>query len=253
MFGEKSILIIFTHIYYINFRWQNKSKIKIGVAGFKVEMLICESYFLLILEKWKHKNSIALGSYEIKYLPGAGIMDLILREKLLLEGKKLRVIDTNSTGDVYLDEILAIIKDSKKIRKLNRWVERLSLYHHIQLYTLVFKSLESQGILKFEKRVFAKVFYKWSYDFTRPEVIQSLLERIQKVFSENLDPDIELLCLLSLLKNSKLIKVCIPKEYRSVAKYRIEQLVRVGNYDPIHLEMIVKTRRALRDAMREWM
>jgi len=214
-------------------------------------MLICESFLLLILEKWKHRNSIALGSYDSKCLPGAGIMDLILRENLLLEGKKLRVIDTNSTGDESLDEILAIIKDSKKIRKLYRWVERLSYYHSIQLYTLVFKSLESQGILKFEKRVTAKIFYKWRYDFTRPEVIQLLLERIQKVFSDNLDPDIELLCLLSLFKISKLIKVCISKEYRKIAKYRIEELVRVGNYDPSHLEMIVKTRRALRDAMRE--
>jgi len=178
-------------------------------------------------------------------------MDLILREKLLLEGKKLRVIDTNLTGDESLDEILTIIKDSKKIRKLYRWFERLSYYHVIQLNTLVFKSLESQGILKFERRVTAKVFYKWRFDLTKPEVIQSLLERIQKVFSDNLDPDIELLCLLSLFKISRLFKACISKEYRNIAKYRIEELVRVGNYDPSHSEMIVKTRKALRDSMRE--
>ena len=121
-------------------------------------MLIYESFFLLFLGKWKHRNFIAVGSDNTKYLIGAGIMDLILREKL---------------------------------------------------------------------------------------------ERIQKFFSDDLDPDIELLCLLSLLKNSRLTKASISKEYRKIAKYRIEELVRVGNYDPSHLEMIVKTRKALRDSMRE--
>ncbi len=214
-------------------------------------MLICENFLLLILGKWKHRNFIAVGSEGSKCLIGAGIMDLILREKLLLEGKKLRVIDTNLTGDEFLDKILTIIKDSKKIRKLYRWIERLSYNHIIQLNTLVFKSLESQGILKFERRVTAKIFYRWKFDLTRPEVIQSLLERIQKVFSDDLDPDIELLCLLSLLKISRLTKASISKEYRKIAKYRIKELIRVGNYDPIHLEMIVKTRKALRDSMRE--
>jgi len=216
-------------------------------------MLICENFLLLILEKWKHRNSIAIGSYDSKCLVGAGIMDLILREKLLLEGKRLIVIDTNLTGVESLDEILTIIKDSKKIRKLYRWVERLSYNHEILLNTLVFKSLESQGILKFERRVTAKIFYKWWYYLTRPEVIKSLLERIQNVFSEDLDPDIELLCLLSLFKISRLFKTCISKEYRKIAKYRIEELVRLGNYDPSHLEMIVKTRKALKESMREGM
>lgn len=207
-------------------------------------MLISESYLLVFLEKWKHEDSITPGSSESICLAGAWIMDLILREKLLIEGKNLRVIDTNSTGDEYLDEILTIIKDSKKIRKLKRWVDLLSKRHNFQNYTLVLKRLESQGILKFEARVTAKIFYKWTYDFIKPEVKQSLLEQIQKVFTDNLDPDTELLCLLSLLRISRLIKFCISKEDREVAKYRIEDLVRSGNYDPSHLEMILKIKKA---------
>ena len=222
-----------------------KSKIK-GAAGFKLKMLICENYLLVFLESWKHKDSITPGSSESICLAGAWIMDLILREKLLIEGKKLRVIDTNSTGDEYLDEILTIIKDSKKIRKLKRWVDLLSKRHNFQNYTVVFKRLESQGILKFEAKVTAKIFYKWKYDFIKPEVKQSLLEQIQNVFIDNLDPDTELLCLLSLLRISGLINVCISKENRKVAKDRIDDLVRFGNYDPSLLEMILKIIKAYR-------
>ena len=212
-------------------------------------MLISESYLLVFLEKWKHEDSITPGSSESICLAGAWIMDLILREKLLIEGKKLRVIDTNSTGDEYLDEILTIIKDSKKIRKLNRWVDLLSRRHNFQNYNLVLKRLESQGILKFEEKVTARIFFKWKYDFIKPEVKQSLLEQIQKVFIDNLDPDTELLCLLSLLRISSLIKVCIPEEYRKVAKLRIKDLVRFGNYDPSHLEMILKIKKAYRSTL----
>jgi len=207
-------------------------------------MLISENCLLVSLEYWKHQDSITPGASESICLAGAWIMDLILREKLVIEGKRLRVIDTNSTGDEYLDEILTIIKDSKKILKVKRWVDLLSRRHIFQNYTVALKRLESQGILKFEGKVTARIFYKFSYDYTKPEVKKSLLEQIQKVFIDNLDPDIELLCLLSLLRISNLIKVCIPKENRKAAKLRIEDLVRSGNYDPSHLEMILKIKKA---------
>jgi len=210
-------------------------------------MLIAESYLLVFLEKRKHRKSIAFGHEGILCLAGAGIMDLYLRGKLVLEGKRLKIIDTTPTGVEFLDEILTMIKDSKKIRKLNRWIILISNYRNIKCDSLVFKSLENQGILQFERRI----LYKWRYNFIRPEVIQSLLQRIQNAFIDNLDPDIELLCLLSLLKITRLFKVCISKEYRNQVKYRMEHLLRLGNYDPSHLEMIVKTKKAIRNALRE--
>lgn len=222
-------------------------EIKIRTAGFKLKMLIAESYLLVFLEKWKHRKSIAFGHEGTLCLAGAGIMNLYLRGKLILEGKRLKIIDTTPTGVEFLDEILTMIKDSKKIRKLNRWIILISNYRNIKCDSLVFKSLENQGILQFERRI----LYKWRYNFIRPEVIQSLLQRIQNAFIDNLDPDIELLCLLSLLKITRLFKVCISKEYRNQVKYRMEQLLRFGNYDPSHLEMIVKTKKAIRNALRE--
>jgi hypothetical protein len=211
-------------------------------------MLISEKFLLVSLENWPYQDSIRPGPSESICLAGAWIMDLILREKLLIEGKKLIVIDTNSTGDEYLDGILTIIKDYKKIRKLNRWVELLSKRHIFQNYTLALKRLESQGILKFEGKGFARIFYKFSYDYIKPEVKQSLLEQIQKVLIDNVEPDTELLCLLSLIRFSSLYKVCIPKEYRKAAKLRIKDLLRSGNYDPSLLEMISKIKKAYRSS-----
>jgi len=225
-----------------------KSKIK-RAAGFKLKMLISENFLLVFIESWGHEDSITPGVSGSICLAGAWIMDLILRGKLLIEGKKLRVIDANLTGDEYLDEIFTIIKDSKKILKLKRWVDLLSRRYNFQNYTLAFKSLESQGILKFEEKVTAKIFYKWKYDFTKPEVKRSLLEQIQKVVIDNVDPDTELLCLLSLVRFSSLINDCIPKEYRKVAKSRIEDLLRSSNYDPNLLEMFLKIKKAYKSTL----
>ena len=71
----------------------------------------------------------------------------------------------------------------------------------------------------------------------------------KKVVIDNLDPDIELLCLLSLLKVSRLIKVYISKEYRKQAKNRIDELLHYGSYDPNHLEMILSVIKAINDIM----
>lgn len=209
-------------------------------------MLISEIFLLVFIESREYKNSITPGISGSICLAGAWIMDLILREKLLIEGKKLIVIDTNSTGDEFLDEIFTIIKDSKKIRKLKRWLDLLSRRYNFQNYTLAFKSLESQGILKFEEKVTAKFFYKWKYDFTKPEVKQSLLEQIQKVVIDNVDPDTELLCLLSLVRFGGFINKYVPKGYRKVAKSRIKDLLRS---DPNHLEMFLKIKKAYKSTL----
>lgn len=209
-------------------------------------MLISENFLLVFLEKLKHKDSIAPMSPDNICLAGAWIMDLILRGKLSIEGKSLLVINTSSTGDEYLDEIFAIIKDSKRKHKLNRWVDLLSSKYNKQIHSSALKRLQSQGILTFKENIVAKIFYKWDYILARPEIVQSLLEQIQKVFIENIDPNIELLCLLSLLRLNKSIKVCIAKEYRKYAKYRYEELIHSDKYEPNHIEMILKIKKAFK-------
>jgi hypothetical protein len=213
-------------------------------------MLICESLLLLYLEKWKDRKSIALGSAAIACLAGAGIMDLILRGKIILEGKKLKLIDTDPTGVEFLDKILTIIKESNKIRKLKRWIIEFSSKGCFELDNLIFVSLENQGILQFEMRVSAKIFYKWIYDFTRPEVAQSLLERIQNAFiDDNLEPDIAVLCLFPLIQINRLFGFCFSKEYRNIVKHRNEQLLLFGNYDPSYIEMIKSVKKAIKSVL----
>jgi hypothetical protein len=212
-------------------------------------MLISESFALVYLDKWKERKSISFNRSETLCLAGAGIMDLYLRGKLSLEKKRLEVVDANPTGVEFLDEILTIIKDFKKIWKLKRWIIHFANYRNIQCDSLVFKSLENQGIIQCEKNVKAGIFVKWKYNIIKPDVIQALLHQIQNAFIENQEPDVEFLCLLKLLQIERLFNFSISKEYRSLVKNRLEHFLRYGNYDPIQLEMISRIKKTIKDAL----
>ncbi|MFX1266835.1 MAG: GPP34 family phosphoprotein [Promethearchaeota archaeon] len=212
-------------------------------------MLISESYLLITLDESKGKHYIRQGIAKDECFAGAWIMDLIFRGKLAIERKKLKVIDAKSTGDEYLDDILNVLKGSKMIHKIRYWIRILSSQQKMKLYDLTLKRLESQGVLKFEKEPFLKIFKRWGYFFIQPAVKKSLVEQIRNVIINNLDPDIYLLCLLNFLRISRLIRVYIPKEYRKLAKYRINELIRFGKYNPKHIEMIVSIKKAIKDAL----
>jgi hypothetical protein len=209
-------------------------------------MLICENFLLVFLQKWEHRGYAALDRY---CLLGAGILDLYFRGKIMLEGKKLILIDPNPTGIDFLDEILNVIKESKKTRKVFRWLLILSGRNITEREDLILKNLENQGILQYERRVHAKIFENYRYKFFKPEVVQSLMKQIENAFIDNPDPDIECFCLIYLIKMARVYNNCISKENRSRIYQRMQLLLRHGNYDPNHLEMFKRIKKDIGNAL----
>ena len=74
-----------------------------------------------------------------------------------------------------------------------------------------------------------------------------ILEQIQNVIVNNLSPSIDLLCLLSLLEVSGLIKVYIAKDFRKQVRMRIEELIYTENLNPRDQEMIISITKAIKD------
>ena len=209
-------------------------------------MLVSRNYLLMILDEEKGKIYSRASAAKDLGLIGAMMMDLYLRSKILIERKKIRIIDPTSTGDEYLDDILEILKSSKKIRKLNRWIDRISRRYKTYYYAF-FKRLEKQEILKIEVKKTFKIFETKRFYLQRPEVKMVILEQIQNVIVNNLSPSIDLLCLLSLLEVSGLIKVYIAKEFRKQVRMRIEELIYNENLNPRDQEMIISITKAIND------
>ena len=209
-------------------------------------MLVSRNYLLMILDEEKGKIYSRASAAKDLGLIGAMMMDLYLRGKILIERKKIRVIDPTSTGDEFLDDMLEILKSSKKIRKLNRWIDRISRSYKTYYYAF-FKRLEKQEILKIEVKKTFKIFETKRFYLQRPEVKMVILEQIQNVIVNNLSPSIDLLCLLSLLEVSGLIKVYIAKEYRKQVRMHIEELIYSENLNPRDQDMIISITKAIKD------
>jgi len=209
-------------------------------------MLVSRNYLLMILDEEKGKVYSRASAAKDLGLIGAMVMDLYLRSKILIERKKIRVIDPTLTGDEILDDILMILNSSKKIRKLNRWIDKMSRRYKTYYYAF-FKRLEEQNILKIEVKKTFKIFETKRFYLQRPEVKMVILEHIQNVIVNNLSPNIDLLCLLSLLDVSGLLKVYIAKEYRKQVRIRIEELISSENLNPRDHEMIISITKAIKD------
>ena len=209
-------------------------------------MLVSRNYLLMILDEEKGKIYSRASAAKDLGLIGAMVMDLYLRSKILIERKKIRVIDPTLTGDEILDDILMILNSSKKIRKLNRWIDKMSRRYKTYYYAF-FKRLEEQNILKIEVKKTFKIFETKRFYLQRPEVKMVILEHIQNVIVNNLSPNIDLLCLLSLLDVSGLLKVYIAKEYRKQVRIRIEELISSENLNPRDHEMIISITKAIKD------
>ena len=122
------------------------------------------------------------------------------------------------------------------------WLNKISHFYK-KLFQGIFQQLENEGILIGDFK--ARRFY-----LAKPEIKDSLLEQINNVIINNINPGIELLCLLGLMKECALIKVYFLKKYRKDVERRIKELLYSPYYAPETREMIFIVIKAIRDIIR---
>ncbi len=121
---------------------------------------------------------------------------------------------------------------------VQRWIEKLARKY--KAYSRAFyKRLEQQGILRIEEKKILQIFSTHRYYLQRPEVKTILLEQIENTIINNLSPGADLICMLSLLKVSDLIKVYFGKAYKKQAKTKIDELVQSEALEPDTRELIL--------------
>ncbi len=205
-------------------------------------MLISEMILLMFLDESKGKIYSRGRTTKDLGLAGAMILDLYLKGKVSIYGKKLKILNYCHSGLPYVDKILVFLYRSKRPLKLRSWLNKISqFYKKSSLY--FYQRLESHGIIIGGFK--ARRFY-----LTEPEVKYSLLEKVKNVVINNMNPDIELLCLLSLMKACRLIKVYFMRKYRKYVKRRIKELLHSSYYSSETREMILGVIKAIEDIIR---
>ncbi|MFW9950267.1 MAG: GPP34 family phosphoprotein, partial [Candidatus Thorarchaeota archaeon] len=153
------------------------------------------------------KGSCYSKGYESLGFAGALLMDLTLQGKITLAENSIEIVDSNSTGDELLDKILEEIKNSENKRSLMKWIDKISQKYSYSFFDL----MEHQGILKSE--INPDLTIKHHY-LQNPENKSQLLEEIHNVVNNKKPPSINIICLLALLEESKLIKIYMPRDLR---------------------------------------
>ncbi|MHA2289168.1 MAG: GOLPH3/VPS74 family protein [Promethearchaeota archaeon] len=188
----------------------------------------------------EEKGTSYAKGYESLGFAGGLLMDLFLQGKISFKETEVEIIDGSSTGDEFLDPILEIIKTSDKKRSLMNWIDKLSQKY--DYYYLYFDLMEQQGILKSEisPGLKTKLYY-----LQKPEIKSQLLEKIHDIVDNNDEVSINLVCLLTLLEESSLIKEYQPRNLRKKIKTRIKETLSSEKFDSTSRVMILRVKKEI--------
>ena len=183
---------------------------------------------ILLLALRDEEGTIEMGSMYQYAIGGAVLAELVMRQRVRLEGSgKKRIValvDAGPTGKPFLDDCLGRIGESKKQRSAQDWVTRFAntkqLKHRLaeQLCALgILRTDEDKVLLLFTRRIYPEID-------SRPE--QDLVERLrQAIFSDSNRLEPRTAVLVALAHKAGLLANAFDKRDLKARKARIEQIV----------------------------
>jgi len=190
-----------------------------------MELRLSEELLLLALDDEKG-TIVSKASMAISYsLAGAVLLELVLQQKVQLDGKHLVLKDSRLTGDYIYDFVIKLLSSSEKLRTIEYWITKLGDKIK-EIKEKLLERLTDKGILE---KVEGKVLWifstqKYPTRYEKPEYV--LRKRIHDIVIGGNEPDDQSSMLLGLIQASDLVKeVFRNKEEYKAAKKRIKELV----------------------------
>jgi golgi phosphoprotein 3 len=156
-------------------------------------------------------------------LVGAVLLDLVLQQKLMLENKKLIVVEPRSIGDEFLDRFLIEVATEPHPKTPQRWINR---WHrkHPDLKKTVLQSLVRSEILSQQEQRELWVFRVQRYFLSNPAAKSEIVDRVRSAVLTGANLDARTAALISLIKACKLVNVLFTSEERGEARQRIKAI-----------------------------
>jgi Golgi phosphoprotein 3 (GPP34). len=183
---------------------------------------------LTLLALDDEKGNFITDSFSFPYgLAGAIILELSLQERIVVEGKKLKVKSTETCGDALLDHFLDMISGSKKERSIQTWVETIGeKYSYIKEETV--EKLIKEGILRREEKKILWIFSvdKFPTENAKPENL--LRKRLNDILLNDREVDMQEIMLISLIDMCELNNEVYGKERAKELKKKIKEIIEKG-------------------------
>lgn len=193
-----------------------------------MDLTLKEKFILLA---YKPKDGITLAGTYIGYgLGGALLLELAEKKKILIEDKKVRLVDGKKTGDAILDSLIGAMQEHGKPYKIKNLIALVSRRSKTYLKPVI-ASLVKQRYLREVKKKFLFIPYL-RHPVSNTSYRNAMIEKIRRLVlrKDSTDPDTPLLAGLAGACQFA-HKFFHTKEDRKKAKKRVKEIVKESQID----------------------
>ncbi|MCB2200063.1 GPP34 family phosphoprotein [bacterium] len=181
---------------------------------------LAQDLFLLCLNERNGRLRSSMANYGFA---GAVLMHLADQRRVTLDGKKLIVNDTSTTGNDLQDEMLARLARAKKPRSVQSWVSSFASGIK-KLPSKVAEPLVHDGVLAQDVKKFLGIFPMHYFLVRDPGRHSEVIERIRAILLQMREADPESVALIALGKSLGLVNRLFTREERKIAKPVLKEL-----------------------------
>lgn len=184
---------------------------------------IPEKLFILSVDDEQGEIRSSIKSTLPYGLAGGLLAELLLANKIQLQGGRLTLVDSMPIGDAWLDEVLAEIAAGLKPRKLSRWIEILG---RKQIIKQTAARLAERNVIRVEKKRYLWIIPYEIYPQLDASAKYWVKQRLRGIVLAGEITDEHDLILLSLLKACGLLRLLFTRDERKYASKKIQELVK---------------------------
>lgn len=165
-----------------------------------------------------------MGPWTTQAIAGGVLGDLVLGERIALEGKRwlVELVSAEPTGDPVLDDCLLCVAEGKRRASAQTWISRWSGQ---KLYHAAAEQLCEQRIVRTDVESVMLCFSRKVYPEVDPKPEKAILERLRRViFSDAAKVDARTSVLISLASATDLLTANFPKKELRARRQRIEAI-----------------------------
>ncbi len=157
-------------------------------------------------------------------LAGAVLMELSLQELIVIKDKKVEVKASGRANDELLNHYLDIMRQSKKVRKVDHWIDKIGGKESDIIKSCTDKLIR-QGVLKMEKKKILWVFTSTKYPAMDSRHENQVRRRLNSIVERGSEAELSELMLISLVDACELNVEVYGKEKAKRYKKQIKTII----------------------------
>lgn len=181
-------------------------------------------YQEILLLALRDKRGTPLGLWTTQAIAGGVVGDLVLSDRIALEGKRslVTLVDAVPMRDPVLDEHLLRIAESRRRASAPAWIMRWAKQ---KLYHAAASQLCEKGVLRESSERVMLLFSRSVYPEVDPKPERAIIERMRRaIFSDDAKIDARTSVLIALASATDLLGANFPKKELRARRKRIEAI-----------------------------